>query len=148
MKRQTKNYLTASINIFIGLSFVLVIMVIAGSCKSEKKPAAAMESEPLEVAEEMPQFPGGDSTLLAYIANNTIYPEEAKKNGIQGRVMVRFCVTEKGNVARVSVLKGTNPELDAESVRVVKTLPRFTPGRQDGKDVSVWYTLPITYALK
>jgi len=96
----------------------------------------------------MPQFPGGDSMLLAFIANNTVYPEEAKKSGIQGRVLIRFCVTEKGDVARVSVLKGANPELDAESLRVVKTLPRFEPGKQDGKDVSVWYTIPITFKLQ
>jgi TonB family protein len=148
MKRQFKNNVTAAINIFMGLSFVLIIIATAGSCKTEKKPAGPLESEPLEVADEMPQFPGGDSMLLAFIGSNTVYPEEAKKSGTQGRVLVRFCVTEKGNVERVSILKGVNPELDAESVRVVKTLPPFTPGRQDGKEVSVWYALPITFKLQ
>jgi len=148
MKTPTKNYVTATINILIGLSLVFVIFTIAGSCKTEKKPAGPLESEPLEVVDEMPQFAGGDSALIAFIAQNTVYPEEAKKNGIQGKVMVRFCVTEKGNVARVSLLKGVNPDLDAESMRVVKTLPQFKPGRHEGKEVSVWFTLPITFKLQ
>jgi protein TonB len=106
------------------------------------------EPEPFVVVEEMPMFPGGDQALLAYIFEHTIYPEVAKENNIQGRVVVRFCVTSKGGVSQVSILKGVDPELDAEAVRVVNTLPTFKPGKQGGKPVPVWYMVPITFTLK
>ena len=85
---------------------------------------------------------------LTYIARNTKYPEKAKANKIQGRVIIRFCVTKEGSVDRITVLKSVDPELDAESVRVAGTLPKFKPGRQGGKVVPVWYMIPITFALK
>jgi protein TonB len=106
------------------------------------------EPEPFVVVEEMPMFPGGDVELLKYIFEHTQYPEVAKENNIQGRVIVRFCVTSKGGVSQVSVLKGVDPELDAEAVRVVSTLPTFKPGKQGGKPVPVWYMVPITFTLK
>ncbi|HOU01090.1 MAG TPA: energy transducer TonB [Bacteroidales bacterium] len=106
------------------------------------------EPEPFVVVEEMPMFPGGDAELLAYISAHTQYPEAAKENNIQGRVIVRFCVTSKGTVSQVSVLKGVDPDLDAEAVRVVTTLPAFKPGKQGGKPVPVWYMVPITFTLK
>jgi protein TonB len=106
------------------------------------------EPEPFVVVEEMPMFPGGDAALLTYIAEHTNYPEVAKENNIQGRVIVRFCVTSKGGVNQVSVLKGVDPELDAEAIRVVNSLPAFKPGKQGGKPVPVWYMVPITFTLK
>lgn len=106
------------------------------------------EATPFVVVEEMPMFPGGDAELLKFIGENTIYPEIAKENNIQGRVIVRFCVTSKGGVSQVSILKGVDPELDAEAIRVVNTLPAFKPGKQGGKPVPVWYMVPITFTLK
>lgn len=106
------------------------------------------EPEPFVVVEEMPMFPGGDPALLAYIAEHTNYPEVAKENNIQGRVIVRFCVTARGTVSQISVLKGVDPELDKEAMRVVSTLPEFKPGKQGGKPVPVWYMVPITFTLK
>jgi TonB family protein len=106
------------------------------------------DTEPLVQVEEMPVFRGGDAALLKYIAENIIYPEKAKMSNIQGRVILRFCITENGSVSRVSVLNGVDPDLDAEAVRVIKTLPAFNPGKQDGKAVPVWYMVPITFALK
>jgi len=106
------------------------------------------EAEPFVVVEEMPMFPGGDAALLAYIGEHTQYPEVAKENNIQGRVIVRFCVTSKGGVDKVSILKGVDPELDKEAMRVVSTLPAFKPGKQGGKPVPVWYMVPITFTLK
>jgi protein TonB len=106
------------------------------------------EIEPFVVVEEMPMFPGGEQALLQYIREHTNYPEVAKENNIQGRVIVRFCVTSKGGVNQVSVLKGVDPELDEEAMRVVSTLPAFKPGKQGGKPVPVWYMVPITFALK
>jgi protein TonB len=108
---------------------------------------SSTEMEPFTVVEEMPVFPGGDVELLKFIGKETIYPENAKKNGIQGRVIVRFCVTEKGDVTQVSIIQGVGPELDAEAMRVVKLLPAFTPGKQKGIAVPVWYTVPISFKL-
>jgi periplasmic protein TonB len=106
------------------------------------------EATPFVVVEEMPMFPGGDVELLKYIGEHTQYPEVAKENNIQGRVIVRFCVTSKGGVSQVSILKGVDPELDKEAIRVVNTLPAFKPGKQGGKPVPVWYMVPITFTLK
>jgi periplasmic protein TonB len=106
------------------------------------------EAEPFVVVEEMPMFPGGETALLQYIADHTQYPEVAKENNIQGKVIVRFCVTSKGGVDKVSILKGVDPELDKEAIRVVETLPTFKPGKQGGKPVPVWYMVPINFTLK
>jgi len=106
------------------------------------------KTAPFVVVEEMPQFPGGDSALLNYIARNVKYPEAAKTNKITGKVVVRFCVTETGGVDMIDVMRGVDPELNAESIRVVKTLPLFKPGKQGGVPVPVWYMVPITFALK
>lgn len=114
----------------------------------EEVQEAEPEEVPFVVVEEMPMFPGGDTELLKYIGEHTNYPEVAKENNIQGRVIVRFCVTAKGGVSQVSILKGVDPELDAEAIRVVNTLPAFKPGKQGGKPVPVWYMVPITFTLK
>jgi len=111
-------------------------------------PTETSESEPFVVVEEMPVFPGGDVALIKFIAENTNYPERAKEANIQGKVVLRFCITENGSVSRVSVLEGVDPDLDAEAMRVAKILPAFKPGKQGGKAVPVWYMVPITFALK
>jgi TonB family protein len=105
------------------------------------------EENPFVVVEEMPMFPGGDVELLKFIGSNTVYPEVAKANNIKGRVIVRFCVTSKGDISQISVLKGVDPELDAEATRVVNALPQFIPGKQGGIAVPVWYMVPITFTL-
>jgi periplasmic protein TonB len=106
------------------------------------------QDEPYDEVDEMPVYPGGDSELLKYIGENIKYPEAAKAAGIQGRVIIRFAITKTGTVDRVSALKGVSPELDAEAIRVVRTLPAFTPGKKDGKPVDVWYAVPITFMLR
>lgn len=101
---------------------------------------------PLAIAQEMPYYPGGNKALLQYISEHLIYPDEALRENKQGRVIIRFCVTPKGGISQVSVLKSVDPLLDAEAIRVVQTLPAFRPGKQDGRYVSVWYMLPITFS--
>jgi len=110
-------------------------------------PAGKTGIEPFVVVEQMPIFPGGELALLAYLTDNTNYPESAASKGIQGKVIVRFSVDADGRVSRESVLKGVDPLLDEEALRVVRKLPRFTPGRQGGNAVSVWYMVPINFAL-
>ncbi len=123
------------------------VIDMVGEVKEEVQEAEA-EPEPFIVVEEMPVPPGGASGLLKYIAENIIYPQIARENNIQGKVIVRFCVTAKGGVDQVSVYKGVDPALDAEAIRVVKTLPAFNPGKQGGKPVPVWFTVPINFQIK
>ena len=100
------------------------------------------------VVEEMPSFPGGDTELFKFIYDNIKYPELAKENSIQGKVILRFCVTYKGTVDQVSVVRGVDPSLDEEAIRVIKMLPLWKPGKQGGKPVNVWYSVPISFQLK
>ncbi|MBO6056938.1 MAG: TonB family protein, partial [Bacteroidales bacterium] len=99
---------------------------------------------PIEV---MPEYPGGPNALVKYVQNNLKYPESAKKNKQEGRVFVGFVVEKDGSISNVSVMRGVCEELDNEAVRVVKTLPKFTPGMHGGKPVRVQYTLPIAFKL-
>lgn len=107
-----------------------------------------MSEAPYSTVEVMPVFPGGDVSLLKFISENIIYPEEAKAQNIQGRVTVKFCITSSGNINQVSIVSGIHPQLDAEALRVVSGLPRFEPGRQNGIAVPVWYYIPITFTLR
>ena len=100
------------------------------------------------VVEEMPSFPGGDTELFKFIYDNIKYPELAKENNIQGKVILRFCVTYKGTVDQVSIVRGVDPSLDNEAIRVIKMLPLWKPGKQGGKPVNVWYSVPINFQLK
>lgn len=103
---------------------------------------------PFVVVDQMPMFPGGDAEMLKFVGKNTIYPEEAKAKNIQGKVIIRFVVNAEGKAEGVSVQRSVNTLLDAEAVRVCRTLPRFKPGMQNGKAVDVWYAVPITFTLK
>lgn len=98
--------------------------------------------------EQMPQFPGGDTELLKWIYTHIKYPIIAMENNVQGRVLVQFVVTKDGSVGEVKVVRGVDWDLDKEAVRVVKTLPNFYPGKMNGQEVNVWYTLPINFKLQ
>lgn len=101
-----------------------------------------------QVIEQMPVFPGGEEALMKFISKNIKYPVKAQQNRIQGRVIVRFVVSKTGQVDRVEVIRTLDPDCDQEAIRVIKLLPNFIPGKQNRKDVSVWYTLPITFKLE
>jgi TonB family protein len=106
-----------------------------------------MDEVPFVVVEEMPMYPGGDKALLDFIQNNTQYPPEALEQKIEGRVIVRFFVSKLGTTEDVTVLKGVNPLLDAEAIRVVYQLKGWHPGKQGGQPVNVWYMVPVTFTL-
>jgi len=117
----------------------------------QEKPDVINDEAPDQVfvvVEEMPKYPGGDNAMMEFIYSNINYPDEAKEKSIQGRVILRFAVMSTGKVGRVSVLKSVNPLLDEEAKRVVESLPDFVPGRQGGKPVNVWYSVPVTFQLK
>jgi len=100
------------------------------------------------IVEEMPLPPGGEEGLRTFVAQNVQYPNVARENNIQGKVYVRFEVTNKGKIDQVTVLRGVHPSLDEEAVRVIKLLPDWKPGKQNGKAVNVWYTMPINFTLQ
>lgn len=110
--------------------------------------SAPQSKKVYESVEQMPEFPGGAAGLMRYLQENIKYPPEAAKNNIEGRVIVQFIIDETGQVGEIKVVRPISEELDAEAVRVVKALPKFEPGRQDGEAVSVWYTLPIVFKLQ
>ncbi len=105
------------------------------------------EAQIFYIVEDMPEFPGGSLELRKHIAQNVQYPEIAKENGIQGRVFVQFVVNKKGEVEGVKVVRGVDPSLDKEAIRVIKNLPKWKPGSQRGQAVRVSFTVPINFQL-
>ena len=101
-----------------------------------------------DVVEEMPQYPGGVGKLMEYVSMNVRYPKEAESKSIQGRVIITFVVEKDGSITDAEVIKSVDPALDAEALRVVKAMPKWTPGKQEGKPIRVKYTMPITFALQ
>lgn len=121
-------------------------MVIAQRGKVED---GALETDDVVfiVVEDMPEFPGGENSLKKFISNSIIYPEVAVEKGIQGKVHVSFVVTQNGTIANAKVIKGVDPALNKEALRVVNSLPKWKPGKQRGKVVNVSYTVPINFTL-
>lgn len=118
-------------------------------------PPAAVEEEEEEAAqqiftvvEEMPEFPGGMNELLKYLAKSIKYPVIAQENGIQGRVICAFVVNRDGSIVDAEVLRGVDPSLDKEALRVIMSMPKWKPGKQRGKPVRVKYTVPVTFRLQ
>jgi len=100
-----------------------------------------------DVVEVMPQFPGGQIAMLQYLMKNIKYPEQAMKEGIQGRVAVRFIVEKDGSISDVKPVLSVHPLLNKEAVRVVKSMPKWSPGKHNGKPVRVRFNLPIMFKL-
>ena len=108
----------------------------------------ASNDEVFHSSGHMPSFPGGDVALMKFIKDNMIYPPEALKNRIEGKVIIQFVVTKTGKVGKVKVVRSVNKELDQEAVRLIKMLPDFSPGRNNvGEPVNVWYILPVIFKL-
>ncbi len=124
------------------LLFISFISPITGRAQ-EKQP----EKQVYMIVEEMPEFPGGEKALREFIANSVRYPVVAQENGIQGRVYVSFTVDKTGTVTDAQVVRGVDPSLDQEALRVVNGLPKWVPGKQRGEAVDVRYTVPIQFAL-
>ena len=115
--------------------------------KKEEQPKEVVEKVFTEV-EQMPQFPGGEAALMKFLQSHINYPPMASENGVQGRVVVQFVVDKTGKVGEVKIVRSVDKDLDKEAARVCASLPKFTPGRQNGQAVSVWYTLPVSFKLQ
>ena len=100
------------------------------------------------VVENQPQFPGGNAAMMKFLSDNIKYPVIAQENGIQGRVICNFVVERDGSITDVQVVRGVDPSLDKEAIRVIQQMPRWTPGKQRGQAVRVRFTLPVVFRLQ
>lgn len=139
-------------NVLITATVCFILLSGCNQKKLTKSPGIQVNSAQnddkvyLEV-DQMPEFPGGSLELRKFITSNVKYPVEAQKNKVQGRVFVSFVVGKDGTVRNAKIARGVDPYLDAESIRVVNSMPIWTPGKNKGKVVSVAYTIPINFLL-
>lgn len=133
-------------NILIIVSLLLIASQQIRSINFEE--AKENSEETFMVVEEMPEFEGGQDSLITFIIKNTSYPIEAIEKKIEGRCFVQFTIDTDGNINDIKVIRGINPILDAEAIRVVESMPKWKPGKQEGKPVKVSYILPIVFKLK
>lgn len=142
----------ANVNVLIRIVLASSLIVLFG-CKLNKQVIDHTKSdqhqgEVLVVVDEMPEYPGGIVALTNFMAQTVKYPIEAQRKGIQGRVYVNFIVEKDGSVGAVTIARGVYPDLDSEALRVVNLLPKWKPGKENGKLVRVSYTVPINFALR
>ncbi len=118
--------------------------------KEEVIVAPVVEDEPVSIAmvEQKPEFPGGEAAMYKWLRDNIVYPSAASEEGVQGRVVVEFVVGKDGSITNVRVVRPRHPALDKEALRVVKAMPNWVPGRNNGQPVKVTYTLPVTFKLQ
>ena len=158
MNKQTSNPLARlKYLLFVPLTIALMAMnssviranvqkKVVKTTKTTKKADAS--NKVYEVVEQMPTFPGGDAALMKYLAENIKYPVSAQKAKEQGRVVVQFIVEKDGTVTGVKTVRSVTPALDAEAVRVIKAMPKWTPGKQGGQPVRVNYNVPVSFRLQ
>lgn len=111
-------------------------------------PLPSQNEQVFETVEQMPQFPGGPNALFEYLAKSVKYPVVAEENGIQGRVIMTFVLERDGSITDVKVAKSVDPSLDKEAIRVIQSMPKWNPGKQNGSTVRVKYTVPVTFRLQ
>lgn len=133
------------VSVFILFSLFCKVKLYAQDPVSQKQNGE--EEGVFMVVEVMPEFPGGQDAMIKYLVANITYPELERKNGIQGMVVVKFIVEKDGSISHVKIVKGVTPNLNAEALRVVREMPRWTPGTQRGKEVRVTINLPIRFTL-
>jgi protein TonB len=125
----------------------LMAMLGLTTVSAQKTVVAQKNQQVFDVVEQMPEYPGGMQALFEYLSQNIAYPEDAKQQKIEGRVIAIFVVETDGSISNVEVVKPVFPSLDAEAVRVLSGMPKWTPGKQSGKVVRVKYTVPISFNL-
>ncbi len=121
----------------------MLVFINISYCQTIQKP----DSSKTFYIENKPEFPGGEDSMLKYIANNIIYPITAKENRIQGKVYIGFLITETGNIDSIKVLRGVDNDLDNEAIRVIKNMPKWKPATFKGKNVISHFQLPIKFLI-
>jgi TonB family protein len=148
MKTQNQLRRQVNRNFIMAMSTIFLLVLVISSCGKNKTKVSDDGMVYAEV-DSLPVFKGGDQEILNFIINNTTYPEKAKLNNITGKVIVKFIVEKDCTVSGAEILKGVDPLLDAEALRVVSSMPKFeSPAKKDGKIVRVYYMVPITFALQ
>ncbi len=115
---------------------------------AQPEPKPEVENKIFDVVEQMPSFPGGNAALMKYLSDNVKYPVVAQENGVQGRVVVSFVVEKDGHITDVKVVRSVDPSLDKEAARVVRSMPSWIPGKQNGSAVRVKYNVPVSFRLQ
>mgnify|MGYP002511651457 FL=1 len=113
----------------------------------EPEPEPVKEEEIFVAVEQQPEFPGGTAALMKWLASNVRYPQMALENGISGRVIVKFVVEKDGSVSGVTLVRGVDKDLDREAIRVVKSMPKWQPGKNNGQAVRCYFNLPVNFKL-
>ena len=129
------------------LKTILLVLVCFISLTTIAQNQTDNDTTIYSVVDEMPQFPGGDSAMVAYLTHNLHYPQTEKEKGIQGKVFVGFVVEKDGIISNVEVKKGIGEECDAEAVRVIREMPTWSPGKQNSECVRVSLVLPINFKI-
>lgn len=130
----------------------LILMLLVAECclmtaNAQKTVVSQTDQKVSDTVEQMPEYPGGMQAMIEFLQTNMKYPEDAAKQKVEGRVMVEFVVETDGSVSDVHVAKQVFPSLDAEAIRVVQAMPKWTPGKEKGKVVRVKYNLPIVFRM-
>ena len=128
--------------------FIIALLTLTAMSNAMAQQEVALEEKVYEVVEEMPSFPGGQGAMFEFIANNIQYPIVAEENGVQGRVLVSFVIKKDGSLSNVRVVKSVDPALDKEAVRLIKSMPKWSPGKEKGQFVNVKFTVPVTFRLQ
>ena len=128
--------------------FIIALLTLTGMSSAMAQQEVVLEEKVYEVVEEMPSFPGGQGAMFEFIANNIQYPIVAEENGVQGRVLVSFVIKKDGSLSNVRVVKSVDPALDKEAVRLIKSMPKWSPGIEKGQFVNVKFTVPVTFRLQ
>lgn len=131
----------------LNINFIIMNITVYGQTDTVQSRSLPVGEKVFDVVEEQPSFPGGQGALISWLAENIKYPVEAAKAGIQGRVIVQFVVTATGSIADVKVVRGVEPSLDKEAVRVIISMPKWTPGKQNGTAVNVSLPCNIPFAI-
>ena len=167
MKRQTSPWARLKALFVLPVAFATVTVISCTSPKEKKaeanqepasapemqvvsyapQPKEAEQGDVFQVVEEQPMFPGGMGEMMKFLQQNVKYPKEAQDQGVQGRVIVQFVVNKDGSISNDTVVRSVDPMLDAEAIRVVRSMPNWTPGKQRGEAVRVRFTLPVTFRL-
>ena len=130
---------------------LILLLLMAGCClmtaNAQKTVVSQTDQKVFDTVEQMPEYPGGMQAMIEFLQTNMKYPEDAAKQKVEGRVMVQFVVETDGSVSDVHVAKQVFPSLDAEAVRVVQAMPKWTPGMDKGRVVRVKYNLPIVFRM-
>lgn len=141
----------ANIEIIVGMLLAIClfpVLAIGQEEQTNSKKSEQIQEKVYDKVEQMPEFPGGNAELLNFIMKSVQYPAESKKKGIQGKVFVNFVVGNDGTVKNAKITRGVDPLIDAEALRIVNSMPKWAPGKHDGKHVAVQYILPINFALQ